>query len=368
MKAMTPRERFVASLTFQPVDRCFVKSDSPMPRTRKRWEKEGLPEGVEPSVHLGMDAREYVKVYMECYPGFEERVISEDSEYVVKTNSEGIVLKQPKEDALSVMPQFFDWPVKGRKDFERMKEQFLPSISGRYSADYDQKLDYWNNLCTNPVGYEFRGGFFHRLHMWMGLEGLCFAMFEDPDWVHEMVAFLEDWMFKVSEKVLSEVKLDFVYMCDDIAYKTASLISPAHFREFFFDAERRIIDRVRRAGIPVIIMDTDGNIDEFAAIYGEVGFNVTTPIEVAAGNDLIKLRKRFGRNLALQGGFDKRVLAAGRKAIHTEVMRLYPRLMAEGGFIPGIDHQVPEDVSWDSYRYYVELTHQISENPGRYVK
>ncbi|OFX13118.1 MAG: hypothetical protein A2Z18_09370 [Armatimonadetes bacterium RBG_16_58_9] len=364
---MTARERFVACLTFKPADRCFVKSDGIMPLTMKRWIREGLPEGCEPSAYLGMDAREYVRVNMECCPGFEEKLISRDGEYVVKTNSEGITLKQREDDALSAMPQFLGWPVETRDDFERTKEQFQPSVAQRYPADYEQKLDFWNNRSTDPVGYEFRGAFFHRLRMWMGLEGLCMAMCEDPEWVHEMVAFLEEFLVAVSEKVLSEVKLDFVYMCDDIAYKTASLISPAHFREFFLEPTRRMVERVRRAGVPVIIMDTDGNLDEFASIYLDAGFNVLTPVEVAAGNDVIELRKRFGRKLALQGGFDKRALAAGREAIHAEVMRIYPRMMAEGGFVPGVDHQVPEDVSWDSYRYYVDVTRQVAEDPHRWL-
>src|SRR5208337_2561874 len=102
-------------------------------------------------------------------------------------------------------------------------------------------------------------------------------------------------------------------------------------------------------------------------IYREVGFNTLIPIEVAAGNDLIAMRNRFGRKLAFQGGFDKRVLAKGRKEIHGEVMRLYPFMMTSGGFTPNVDHSVPADVSFANYRYYIELTKQVAENPKRYL-
>ena len=75
------------------------------------------------------------------------------------------------------------------------------------------------------------------------------------------------------------------------------------------------------------------------------------------------MRKRFGKKLALQGGFDKRILTMGKDAITKEVMRLYPRMMSEGGFTPEIDHAVPENVSFENYRHYQEITRKIAENP-----
>jgi uroporphyrinogen decarboxylase len=193
-------------------------------------------------------------------------------------------------------------------------------------------------------------------------------MYDDPDWIHEMVAFLEEFLTAVSANVLAEVSLSYVYACDDIAYKTSALISPAMFHKFFFEPTRRMAARVRRAGVPVSVMDSDGNLDEFAEIYRQAGFNTLCPIEVAAGNDLLAMRQRFGKSLALQGGFDKRILTRGKEAIHAEVMRLFPRMMAEGGFTPNIDHAVPENVSFDNYRYYIEFTRMAADNPGQYLR
>ena len=364
---MNSRQRFVSCMTFQPVDRCFFKEDNFSPSTIRRWEKEGLPEGCNPNEYFGMDLREFIRVNMDCFPGFEERIIEEDGDNIIKIDSGGRRVKQRRDNPLDAMPQFLDWPVKCRDDFERIKEQYQSDIQERYPADYEEKKDFWNNTCTSPVAYELRGMFFHRLHMWMGLEGLCMAMYDDPDWVHEMVEFLERFLITVSEKVLSEINLDYVYGCDDIAYKTSSLISPGQFKKFFFEPTRRVVEKVKEAGVPVIVMDTDGNLDEFAQIYLDAGFNAICPIEVAAGNDLLKLRERFGKKLALQGGFDKRILTEDKGAIHKEVMRLYPRMMTEGGFCPTIDHAVPENVSFDNYRYYIELTKQVAENPQQYL-
>ena len=35
--------------------------------------------------------------------------------------------------------------------------------------------------------------------------------------------------------------------------------------------------------------------------------------------------------------------------------------MAEGGFIPLVDHRVPPDVSLDNYKYYLEVLRKAIE-------
>ena len=73
--------------------------------------------------------------------------------------------------------------------------------------------------------------------------------------------------------------------------------------------------------------------------------------------DPVALRQQFGRELRIGGGFDKRLVSRGSAAVKTELDRLAP-VIREGGFLPGIDHSVPGDVSWDNYRHYVDLITQ----------
>ena len=57
---------------------------------------------------------------------------------------------------------------------------------------------------------------------------------------------------------------------------------------------------------------------------------------------------------AHRGSFDKRIVAEGPKAVKAELARLAP-VIRDGGFVPGIDHSSPADVSWDNYRRYIDL-------------
>jgi len=57
--------------------------------------------------------------------------------------------------------------------------------------------------------------------------------------------------------------------------------------------------------------------------------------------DPVSLRKKYGKNLALSGGIDKRPLTKDKKAIEQELINEVPYLVEQGGYIPTIDHAVP---------------------------
>lgn len=82
------------------------------------------------------------------------------------------------------------------------------------------------------------------------------------------------------------------------------------------------------------------------------------PLERAANQDPLRLRRTFGKSLRLWGGVDKRELANGRAAIDRHLLSLQP-LIEEGGFIPTVDHTVSPDISWDNFRYYMERKHLL---------
>jgi uroporphyrinogen decarboxylase len=83
------------------------------------------------------------------------------------------------------------------------------------------------------------------------------------------------------------------------------------------------------------------------------GINGLAPCEVAAGMDPVPLRRSFRREVRMMGGFDKRIVAAGKAAIQAEFERLRP-VIEGGGFIPAIDHSVSADISFDDYRNYLD--------------
>jgi hypothetical protein len=107
-------------------------------------------------------------------------------------------------------------------------------------------------------------------------------------------------------------------------------------------------------------MDSDGYIGELIPLWIEAGINVCTPMEVAAGNDLVEYRRRFGKRMAYSGGIDKRAIAKGGDVMRAEVMRTVPPLLDGGGYIPGCDHGVPPDIAWPDFVEYARLIAELT--------
>ena len=143
-----------------------------------------------------------------------------------------------------------------------------------------------------------------------------------------------------------------------MAYKTSSLIDPALYRQIFLPHYRRITDCLHAAGIDVLMLDSDGMVENLIPCWLDVGINCIYPMEVAAGMDVVALREEFGQELLMAGGMDKRVLATSREAIKHMVDETIP-LMIEGGYMPGCDHAIPPDIPWENYRYYRQLLWEV---------
>ncbi len=118
---------------------------------------------------------------------------------------------------------------------------------------------------------------------------------------------------------------------------------------------KRIIERFKKAGIKYFWLDSDGNCEVLIPLMIECGINCLWPLEQASDMDPVRLRKKYGRDLAFAGGIDKRVLMQGKKEIEKELYSKIPVLVESGGYIPTIDHTVPPDTPLENFIYYLEL-------------
>lgn len=94
----------------------------------------------------------------------------------------------------------------------------------------------------------------------------------------------------------------------------------------------------------------------------ELGVTGLFPMERKAGNDLLRIRQRFPR-VQLLGGVDKRILVSGKgeEDIDRE-LAIVSRTLAHGGYIPHIDHHVPDDSCWKNFRLYREKLNALIDS------
>ncbi len=169
-----------------------------------------------------------------------------------------------------------------------------------------------------------------------------------------MFDFFVDFQIEAARKAVEEAKIDFATIWEDMAYRTGPHISPKAFEEFMLPGYKRITAFLRKNGIDIIMVDSDGDIRPLVPLFLEGGVNCLYPLEVQAGMNWVELRKRFGKKFRAIGNIDKRALINGLDAIEKEVDAKLSMAM-DGGYIPSIDHAVPADVPFQNYVYYVKL-------------
>jgi len=354
MTPMTPHERFRACALYRPFDRVPLWEWEPWPSTLRRWQREALGEGGEPPQFAECDSKRTCAVDMWMRPRFAERVLHEDAESITKLSDRGQIIRTLKDPDATTMPQHLEYPVKTRADWEALKKRFDPCDTGRYPADWLQLCAQWRaEGCSLILTGPRSPGFFGFVRELLGPERALTAFCDEPDLIHDMMEFNAAFLAALLPRALAEAPLTAIMFWEDMCYRGGPLISPRMFREFMLPPYQRLTALARRHGVETIYVDSDGNIEQLIPLWLEAGINGMFPLEVAAGMDVAKLRRQYGRDLFCIGGIDKRVLARDRRTIDRELRRTLP-LAERGGYIPHLDHAIPHDVPYANFAYYWE--------------
>ncbi len=354
---MTARERFNRILKFEPVESLPVLALEPYESAGlDRWREEGLPQGASPEDYLGMDRIRKLPVGLGPMPHNEPRIISETDEDYVETDTFGGVVRRRKE-APNMYYGYIEHPIKTREDWSEYKRRYDPNAPGRLPPDLDaMAADY--DASDQPVGLEIFPFFFRMGFYLMGMERFLTAFYDEPELMHDMFSFYGDFVLQTIRPLLGKVRIDYASFAEDLAYKGGPHISPAVYREFWLPYQDPIVQALRGAGVEIICMYTAGDVRPLMPTLLDHGFNCTWPLERGSAMDPADLRREFGRDLALGGGFAKEALIAGPEAIDRQIEELLP-VVQDGGFVPAVDDMVPPEVPFDHYKYYVEAMRAV---------
>lgn len=173
----------------------------------------------------------------------------------------------------------------------------------------------------------------------------------------DTILYLETEIIK---RFAKDIRFEMAAYWEDMAFKSGPLISPDMVRKFMMPRYKKLNELLHSIGVDVIFVDSDGNLDLLIPLWLECGINFVWPLEVAAGNDAVAMRKEYGTDLILGGAIDKRALIKGKEATKEEVMSKVPFLLEKGGYFPSVDHLVPPDVPFENYCYYINLLREIA--------
>ena len=366
--ALVPRERLTESVR-KMRDTYAITPGAPIYHREfgyyclEAWAEQGLPEGADLAALFQYDAPAKHSLgqlgWCEAAfaPEFEVMVLEDRGEHEVVQDHAGRHILFFKGRRSGFMPEYLDHPVKDMRTWvEDVKWRMDPTTASRY-ADLDARMADAVEAAGKGfiITQNLIGGYMY-LRSLMGPGDVLLKFYDAPELIHEC---METWL-ALADAVIARhqkhVTIDEIYFAEDICYKAGSLISPEMMRAFLLPYYQQLIANVRRRQIDrsrhlYIQVDTDGDARPVIPVYREMGMDVMSPFEVAAGNDVVEIGRQYP-DLVMLGGIDKRMLAQSKNAIDRMVERIIPAMRARGGYVPTCDHGVPAEVSLESYMHY----------------
>jgi uroporphyrinogen decarboxylase len=361
---LTSKERFARILRHQPVDRVGL-FEVYWRETAKKWSAEGhfaRPEMV--SDHFGLDVRrtggeitpgDYYTINLIADVDFGEKVVEETESTRLVRNGNGALLRWMK--GSSGAAEHVDFAVRNRQSWEAHIHPYLLD-----ERTYERRINFDNYRavrakCAKDARFMTCGvvGAFDQMSPMCGHEHLLIGMAEDGEWVREMADLYMTVLIRLLEILFEREGLpDGLWVWDDLGFKGRPFMSPAMYRAQIFPAHRKLFDFAHSRGLPVVL-HCDGYVEPLIPSLIEAGINCLQPLEVKAGMDLLKLKKRFGDQIALIGGMDEKVLETNDlQAVEAELSNKLPQVMAGSGYVLQVDHSVSPLVEYETYKFFVE--------------
>jgi len=357
---MNTRERFVNVLTGQCVDRVpFIKVFGSNNTILPEWSNEC------PDLKSNIDR---ILKFEGTHRGWEItpvnfRISQREKPVLIRSGANEDVYKFPdgtielRNKGTDYHSQTLEWPIKNRQDWGCFRDKYLQAEdTSRLPADWPEMVKKYKQR-DYPLALSHGGVYGFARRYLMGDEALMYTFYDDPGLVHEIMDYYTDMVIKIWERMVGDVEFDLIECWEDMASKNGCLISPETFREFIAPNYRKIATFAKNHGIKIILVDSDGYIDDLAGLMLETGVTAMYPFEVNAGCDIKEIRRRYP-TLGIIGGLNKQVMAGSKNDIDQEVEKAREYIKM-GRYIPGPDHFVLSDVCWENYKYFMERLRDV---------
>jgi len=357
------REHYIALMTCQKPERqMFCELFGLLVGLDAEWKAQGAGEGE-------LDLTDFCFDYLptasagastDYFGARESTVLAENDEYAISRDYLGRTAKLYKHSATIPLP--LDFPVKDMDSWRRLKP-FYEFQEARIDAAQAQKaarLKTEGTLITAAMP-----GGFDLPRQLMGEQAVCFAAYDNPKLIEDILETAADTACRAFEKVCETVVPDCLCVHEDMAGKSGPLFGPAQVERYIKPYYTRVWNVLRGKGTRLFSQDSDGNMNALIEPFVGCGVNVFYPLEPAAGMDMVRLRDKYGMSVAFKGGIDKHALRGSRADIRRELEYKLSPAMREGGCVFALDHRIPNGTPLKNYRYYVDAAREILGLPPR---
>jgi hypothetical protein len=182
----------------------------------------------------------------------------------------------------------------------------------------------------------------------MGFETFCAACLQEPELVEEILSRVSDWYANIAVE-LCKLDFDFIWAADDIAYNNAPFFSPRVYRNILLPHTLKVAKKITKPWI----YHSDGNLLPIWKDLTSQGMNAIHPLE-AGSMDLKQLKADYGDTITFVGGLDLRILEAGTPEETRKFAEYLIETLGPTGYIFGSSNSITPNVKPENYRAMIE--------------
>ncbi|MBI1384375.1 MAG: hypothetical protein GC150_05650 [Rhizobiales bacterium] len=365
MKELLPRERFIRALRREPIDRV------PLLYRMKHEAKEklarvygitnaatGRKHNPELELRLGNDAiiyqiginadfsHRHIEIGETWFnhfgvgygkSGLEGRT-KEEQEIFSKTQEFWGPAKVVPENFPKVHPvknmdelKAYTWPDPNDKDILAP----IASLVEQYGKDYFIIVDLSSSLIEAAYAHI------------MGTQNFFLYLFDEPELIEGVLDGLTHYYTELGKNAI-KMGVDMIRIGDDIGAQQSMMISPKQWRELAKPRLDYMLKEFRKTNSELFIKSHScGDYSPVLPDMVELGFDLAGLMQPTGGlKDQVGIKKKFGGDIALIGGFDvQRLLPRGQvEDVRKGVLECMKNLAVGSGYIFSPSHYILADV------------------------
>lgn len=239
--------------------------------------------------------------------------------------------------------------IQSWEDFERYP---WPTVEG---MDFFA-FEYLNDHLPEGMGLItcHGAGIFEHLSQIMSVEGLCLALYDEPELVKAVSDKLGGLLIAFYRHLLDLDRVIVIFQGDDMGFRTGTIISPSDLRTYVLPWHKRLAEVVHAGGVPYFLHSC-GNLEEIMAdLIADVGIDGKHSFEDAIV-PVQEFQARYGDQIAVLGGLDLNILAgASPEAVRQKTRFLVEACGRRGRYAIGSGNSVPSYVPVENYLAMVD--------------
>jgi uroporphyrinogen decarboxylase len=204
------------------------------------------------------------------------------------------------------------------------------------------------------------GGPFEHLSWIMSLEGLSFALADEPGLVRAVADRIGNLLVDFYHHLFDLPGLTAIFPGDDMGFRSGTLVSPDTLRKYVLPWHKILADMAHHRGLPYFLHSC-GNLENiFPDLIESVGIDGKHSFEDAI-LPIEDVQARWGGRIAVLGGVDINILAEGSEGdVRRRTRRLIETCGPAGRFAVGSGNSIPSYVPERNYLAMIDEAHRLS--------